>query len=62
MGSIMGSRVEFEKMLQFVDEHKIRPVASKVYEGLEKFSEVFKAMLDRVQFGKLVVTVNGYKE
>ncbi|KAI8606243.1 hypothetical protein EDD21DRAFT_291419, partial [Dissophora ornata] len=53
IGSTMGSRVEFEKMLQFVGEHKIRSVVSEVWEGLEKFPEALKAMTQGVQFGKL---------
>ncbi|RUS12477.1 hypothetical protein BC937DRAFT_87779, partial [Endogone sp. FLAS-F59071] len=34
--STMGSRAEFEEMVRFVDQHKIRPVVSDVWKGLTK--------------------------
>ncbi|KAF9177155.1 hypothetical protein BGZ51_009073, partial [Haplosporangium sp. Z 767] len=61
-GSTMGSRVEFEKMLEFVERYQIRPVVSQVFEGLEKASEAFQKMKDGAQFGKLVVTVQYNEE
>ncbi|KAG0215119.1 hypothetical protein BGX28_000824 [Mortierella sp. GBA30] len=59
-GSTMGSRAEFEQMLKFVSEHKIRSVVSKVYEGLERTGEAIQHMANGAQFGKLVVTVQGH--
>ncbi|KAG0247500.1 hypothetical protein BG011_001387 [Mortierella polycephala] len=56
-GSTMGSRAEFEKMLEFVEKHQIRPIVSQVFEGLEKVSEAVECMKNGVQFGKMVVTV-----
>lgn len=35
-GSTMGSRAEFEEMVRFVDQHKIRPVVSDLWKGLKK--------------------------
>lgn len=57
-GSTMGSKSEFKQMLQFVNEHKIRPVVHKVYTGLDKAEEAFVEMRDGKQFGKLVVIVD----
>ena len=57
-GSTMGSRQEFRDMMAFVDQHKIRPVVSKVVRGrfddLEKWEELFEDMKAGRQFGKLV--------
>lgn len=35
-GVTMGSRVEFRKMVEFVEKHKIRPIVSHVWKGLSK--------------------------
>lgn len=35
-GSTMGSRAEFKQMVEFVDKHKIRPIVSKVFHGLNQ--------------------------
>ncbi|CAO3662692.1 unnamed protein product [Rhizopus stolonifer] len=45
-GSTMGSRDEFVKMVKFVDERKIKPIVSQVWNGLNKdtFEEAVKAM------------------
>jgi D-arabinose 1-dehydrogenase-like Zn-dependent alcohol dehydrogenase len=37
-GSTMGSRDEFRKMVKFVDEKKIKPVVSHVWNGLNSKS------------------------
>ena len=31
IGTTMGSRVEFQKMLEFVNKHKIRPVIDRTF-------------------------------
>ncbi|KAF9351840.1 hypothetical protein BGX34_000321 [Mortierella sp. NVP85] len=56
-GSTMGSRVEFEKMLAFVEEHGIKSVVSDTWEGLEKMEEAIEEMKTSAHFGKLVVAV-----
>lgn len=45
-GSTMGSREEFRKMVKFVDEKKIKPVVSHVWNGLNSTSvdEAFSMM------------------
>ncbi|KAK3825342.1 MAG: hypothetical protein J3Q66DRAFT_294179 [Benniella sp.] len=56
-GSTMGSRLEFEQMLEFVTKHKIKPVVSQVWQGLESAEEAFETMKKGSQFGKLVLSL-----
>lgn len=56
-GTTMGSRAEFEKMLEFVEEHQIRPVVGDVFEGIENVPEAIQHLRDAKHFGKVVVTV-----
>ncbi|KAF9975570.1 hypothetical protein BGZ73_000783 [Actinomortierella ambigua] len=58
-GSTMGSREEFRNMVSFVDKHKIKPVVSQVWQGLEFSEEAFETMRSGKQFGKLVLTLHG---
>jgi D-arabinose 1-dehydrogenase-like Zn-dependent alcohol dehydrogenase len=37
-GSTMGSRKEYKGMVKFVDQYKIKPVVSKVWQGLDSAS------------------------
>jgi D-arabinose 1-dehydrogenase-like Zn-dependent alcohol dehydrogenase len=43
-GVCMGSRREFQDMVQFAGKHKIRPVIAGVYRGLENAEEAYKTM------------------
>ncbi|KAI9481269.1 MAG: hypothetical protein EXX96DRAFT_566075 [Benjaminiella poitrasii] len=56
-GSTMGSRKEFKEMVKFVDEKKIKPVVSRVWNGLNSNSidEAIAMMSQGNQFGKLVI-------
>ncbi|KAF9097832.1 hypothetical protein BGX27_000906 [Mortierella sp. AM989] len=56
-GSTMGSRLEFEQMLAFVSKHKLKPVVSQVWQGLESAEEAFNTMKTGSQFGKLVLSL-----
>ncbi|KAG0207493.1 hypothetical protein BGX28_001270 [Mortierella sp. GBA30] len=56
-GSTMGSRLEFEQMLDFVSKHKLRPVVSQVWQGLESAEEAFEVMKKGSQFGKLILSL-----
>ncbi|KAG0228198.1 hypothetical protein BGW41_003517 [Actinomortierella wolfii] len=58
-GSTMGSRKEFREMVSFVDKHKIKPVVSQVWQGLEHSEDAFETMRNGKQFGKLVITIPG---
>lgn len=64
-GSTMGSRKEFKEMIEFVNEHKIKPVVSRVVKGIdniEGIEELFEEMKKGSQFGKLVIEIKGGKE
>jgi D-arabinose 1-dehydrogenase-like Zn-dependent alcohol dehydrogenase len=60
-GSTMGSRKEFSDMVEFVKVKKIRPVVSRVAQGLdiEAINGLFEDMKNGSQFGKLVVDITG---
>jgi NADPH:quinone reductase-like Zn-dependent oxidoreductase len=59
LGSTLGSRREFREMVEFVKKSGVRPVISKVVEGLDL--EVLEALWEELkegkQFGKLVVRI-----
>ncbi|KAF9933880.1 hypothetical protein FBU30_004048 [Linnemannia zychae] len=56
-GSTMGSRAEFKEMIDFVNKHKLRPVVSQVWTGLESAEDAFNVMKAGSQFGKLVLSI-----
>ncbi|KAF1808182.1 NAD(P)-binding protein [Eremomyces bilateralis CBS 781.70] len=60
-GSTMGSRKEFAEMMQFVKDHGLQPVVSRVSKGgldnLEGIDGLFEDMKKGSQFGKLVVEI-----
>ncbi|CAO3598910.1 unnamed protein product [Absidia cylindrospora] len=59
-GSTMGSRQEFKEMVAFVDQHKIKPVVSRVWHGITEGSidEAINYMKNGEQFGKLVIQIS----
>ncbi|CAO3647298.1 unnamed protein product [Cunninghamella blakesleeana] len=59
-GSTMGSRQEFQEMVNFVGKHKIKPIVSHVWQGLTESSihEAINTMKNGEQFGKLVLEIN----
>ncbi|WP_371068443.1 zinc-binding dehydrogenase [Sediminibacillus sp. JSM 1682029] len=57
-GSTMGSREELRAMLQFMEEHKIRPVVGKIF-ALEETSAAFNYLLEAKQFGKVALSIEG---
>lgn len=56
-GSTMGSRREFKEMVAFVDKHKIKPIVSKVWKGLnlDNVDAAIDFMRNGHQQGKLVI-------
>ena len=48
----MGSAEDFEEMLQFIENHNIRPVIDQVF-PLSQFEKAFKRMENADQFGKI---------
>ena len=58
----MGSRKEFKDMVAFVNENKIKPVVSRVVQGLDNLKDIetlFVEMKSGSQFGKLVIETGG---
>lgn len=63
-GSTMGSRKEFREMVDFITEHNITPIVSRVVEGIENLKAIdslFDDMNQGTQFGKLVIGVRQKK-
>lgn len=59
-GCMMGSRREFKDMVDFVKEKKLKPVVSRVVQGIENIQvldELFDYMKNGSQFGKLVIVI-----
>ncbi|EEQ92489.1 alcohol dehydrogenase [Blastomyces dermatitidis ER-3] len=59
-GSTMGSRKEFSDMVRFVNEHKIKPIISRVVQGIDNIKAIdglFDDMKNGTQFGKLVIEI-----
>ncbi|KAF9966696.1 hypothetical protein BGZ73_000916 [Actinomortierella ambigua] len=62
LGTTMGSRAEFEQMLDFVAKYQIRPVVSDVFQGLGNVPNAIEYLRDGKHFGKIVVTVDEHEE
>jgi D-arabinose 1-dehydrogenase-like Zn-dependent alcohol dehydrogenase len=61
-GSTMGSRKEFKDMVEFVKEKKLKPVISRVVQGIDNvkaLDDLFDYMKGGSQFGKLVIEIAG---
>ena len=59
-GSTMGSRKEFREMVAFVESKQIRPIISRVVQGIddiEALDELFEEMKNGTHFGKLIVSM-----
>jgi zinc-binding alcohol dehydrogenase/oxidoreductase len=52
LGTTMGSAEEFREMLQFVEQHRIRPVIDSVY-PLAEAKEALRRLAAAEQFGKI---------
>lgn len=56
IGSTMGSDSDFKNMLEFVNEHKIKPVIDSIF-PIEDHALAFQRMDNGAQFGKIVMTI-----
>jgi NADPH:quinone reductase-like Zn-dependent oxidoreductase len=56
LGSTMGSPLEFESMLNFVNTHQIIPVVDEIF-NLENGNQALQKMSRSEQFGKLVLNI-----
>ena len=64
-GSTMGSQQEFGEMVRFVSEKKIRPVVDRVVtdmNNLDAIDGLFEDLRKGMQFGKLVVEIEGVRK
>ncbi len=57
LGTTMGSPADWAAMVQFVEDHQIRPVVSDVF-PLDRAGDAFALMERGAQFGKIVVEVS----
>ncbi|KAL4942548.1 hypothetical protein BDV06DRAFT_161826 [Aspergillus oleicola] len=55
-GSTVGSRIEFEAMLQAMERHQVKPVIDQVYPFAE-FREAYKRLEGGQQVGKVVIEI-----
>lgn len=58
LGSTMGSPRDFERMLDFVSIHKIKPIVSHVF-PLEQANEALTVIANGEQFGKVCLEIPG---
>jgi len=56
LGSTMGNQREFAEMLEWVGEHKIKPLVDKVF-PLEDGAAAYRLLAAGEQFGKVVLTL-----
>ncbi|KAG2217306.1 hypothetical protein INT45_013002 [Circinella minor] len=56
-GTAMGSRAEFAQMLEFVDQHKVKPVVSHSFKGLTQtnLDKCISILQNGQQMGKVVI-------
>ena len=60
MGTTMGSRKDFNDMVEFIRSKRIRPVVSNIVHGLDDLDEIeglFHMLHKGSQFGKLVLQI-----
>jgi len=58
-GIFVGSRVELERYLRFVETHALEPLIDRVFEGLGSARRAFAYLLAGRHVGKLVIRVSG---
>jgi NADPH:quinone reductase-like Zn-dependent oxidoreductase len=56
LGSTMGSPHDFQKMLQFVNQYKIKPIISHIF-PLERVNEALALVGEGSQFGKVCLEI-----
>lgn len=59
LGSTMGSPRDFDHMLRFVNDHHIKPIVDSIH-PFDDAEAAMRNMDDSSQFGKIVLSVNGY--
>lgn len=57
LGTSMGSKEEFEQMIQLVTDYKIKPIIDRTYQ-LSEYKLALKRMAAGLQFGNIAFTIN----
>ncbi|KAJ7580726.1 hypothetical protein C8J56DRAFT_867089 [Mycena floridula] len=58
IGTMMGSLQDLHDATEFLAQHKIVPIVSHVFKGLESSEDAFEVMRRGDQFGKIVIDVS----
>jgi NADPH:quinone reductase-like Zn-dependent oxidoreductase len=58
LGSTMGSKADLQAATDFIAQHRITPVVSRVLDGLENAEEGFGLLARGDHFGKIVVKID----
>jgi zinc-binding alcohol dehydrogenase/oxidoreductase len=53
----MGSKEEFEQMIQFVSQHEIHPIIDQIF-PLSDYQSALNRMKDGLQFGNIILDIN----
>lgn len=57
LGTSMGSKEEFEQMIQFLTTHHIKPIIDRTFD-LQNFKKAIKHMETSRQFGNIAISIN----
>jgi zinc-binding alcohol dehydrogenase/oxidoreductase len=57
LGTSMGSKEEFEQMIQFVSQHEIHPIIDQIF-PLSDYQSALNRMKDGLQFGNIILDIN----
>jgi len=55
----MGSKADLQAATDFIAQHRIAPVVSRVLDGLENAEEGFELLARGERFGKIVIRMDG---
>jgi zinc-binding alcohol dehydrogenase/oxidoreductase len=55
-GTTMGNEEDFRNMIEFFGRHQLKPIIHKTY-NLENYKEAYLEMMNKKQFGKIVLNV-----
>jgi NADPH:quinone reductase-like Zn-dependent oxidoreductase len=55
----MGSKADLQAATDFIAQHRIAPVVSRVLDGLENAEKGFELLAHGEHFGKIVIKMDG---
>lgn len=59
-GTTMGNDEDFKNMVHFFEEHQLKPIIHKTYD-IDDYKEAYWEMMEKKQFGKIVLKVKNEK-